>query len=277
MKLSPGFCQHRARQMLFTYTIPPKGETLFSFREDYYREVSQCGMCGHVRNHYRFDFDPETFYRMTYNQVTYGDRFRQEYDRIMALPFSESNNKQRVRSLKELVYEHMDDQQDLYEKRWRVLDIGSGLCVFLAEMRKSGIWDGTALDPDPRAVAHARDVVGVEAIEGRFGGVEPVPYDIGTYDLVTFNNVIEHVPDPVRMLTQAKDYLKPYGLVYVEVPDGEEAVKRGQDAPELFVEHLHAFSVVSLALAIVQAELTVLRIDRVVEPNGNLTLRGYCR
>ena len=267
-------CQQCARDVLFTYTIPPKGETLFSFRGDYYREVSQCGVCGHVRNHYGFDFDPETFYRMTYNQVTYGDRFRQEYDRIMALPFGESNNKQRVESLLVFLSRYGLKATECV----RVLDVGSGLCVFLAELKRwRRVWKGTALDPDPRVVIHARNVVEVEAIEGQWGGVEPVPYNIGMYDLVTFNNVIEHVPYPVRMLTQAKDYLTPHGLVYVEVPDGEEAVKRGRNAPELFVEHLHAFSVVSLALAIVQAGLTVLRIDRVVVPNGNLTLRGYSR
>ena len=45
--------------------------------------------------------------------------------------------------------------------------MGSGLCVFLHALKQAG-WDGTALDPDPRAMEHARRVVGVEAMEAEY-------------------------------------------------------------------------------------------------------------
>ena len=261
-------------QRVYTYTHPPAGETVFPFTErDYRRTLLQCIPCKHCWNEYGFDCDWNNFYGSVYNQATYGDRFQQEYARIQALPFEQSNNKQRVANLKRYM---MSIHADIPR---RVLDVGSGLCVFLAEMVKTGYWTGTAIDPDPRSVAHARDIGvtrygEVTVIEGAFG--EGKFYDIGEFDLITFNNVIEHVQYPETVLAEARSYLAPEGVVYIEVPDGEEAVKRGQNQPELFVEHLHVFSVASLAMVASNAGLCVKRIDRIVEPNGNLTLRGYC-
>ena len=48
------------------------------------------------------------------------------------------------------------------------LDVGSGLCVFLHGLRRRTAGECTALDPDPRAAAHARETVGVAAVAGDF-------------------------------------------------------------------------------------------------------------
>ena len=45
------------------------------------------------------------------------------------------------------------------------------------------------------------------------------------FNLITFNKVLEHVDNPVEILKKSKDYLKPNGFVYIELPDGDNALK----------------------------------------------------
>jgi 2-polyprenyl-3-methyl-5-hydroxy-6-metoxy-1,4-benzoquinol methylase len=137
-------------------------------------------------------------------------------------------------------------------------------------MRAEG-WDGTALDPDERAVRHARQVVGVRSIQGDF--LEAT--DLGQYDVVSFNKVLEHVRDPVAMLTRAAQFLRPGGFVYVEVPDGEAAVVDGPGREEFFIDHHHVFSMASLALLAVHAGFRVRALERLQEPSTKYTLRAF--
>jgi trans-aconitate methyltransferase len=97
------------------------------------------------------------------------------------------------------------------------------------------------------------------------------------FTLVTFNKVLEHVPDMVAMLDRARRWLTADGLIYVELPDGEAAITDplGAAREEFFVEHYCAFSAGSYALLARQAGLTIHRIDRIREPSGKYTLRGF--
>src|SRR5205823_1664869 len=127
------------------------------------------------------------------------------------------------------------------EQARSVLDIGSGLCVFLARMKAAG-WTCTALDPDARAVDHARTAVHVEAIHGDF----LTAVNLKQYDAVTFNKVLEHATDPIDMLARSSNCVRPGGFVHVEVPDGEMAAREGPGREEFFIDHWHVFSATSL-------------------------------
>ena len=96
---------------------------------------------------------------------------------------------------------------------------------------KAAGWRGTALDPDPRAAAHARNVVGVNAVCGDFMTLA----DLGRFDAVTFNKVLEHVEDPVLMLARSRQHLADGGFVYIELPDGEAAAEDGPGREEFFI------------------------------------------
>jgi SAM-dependent methyltransferase len=156
-----------------------------------------------------------------------------------------------------------------------VLDVGSGLAVFPARMKAHG-WHVTALDPDPRAAAFARETVGVDAVEGDFfaaPGVAP-------HDLVTFNKVLEHVPDPVAMLARARPLVADGGAVYLEVPDADGAAGdpdgyAGRE--EFFIEHLHVFSLESTRLMGERAGFTVERAAALREPSGKYTIWAVLR
>jgi 2-polyprenyl-3-methyl-5-hydroxy-6-metoxy-1,4-benzoquinol methylase len=182
---------------VFHYNSPPPGETRFDFfsNHSYQREIWQCQLCGHFVNH--LDVELDTLYEREYVETTYGaEGLLPSFQRIMALPPEQSDNYHRVKRIVSYMTPLLEARVSQQTRKPSVLDVGSGLCVFPARMKEEG-WECTALDPDPRAVEHAQLHVGVKAICGDFMTV----WDLGLYDLITFNKVLEHVPDPVGMLS----------------------------------------------------------------------------
>jgi hypothetical protein len=248
------------------YWAPPEGEVRFPWKGEYRREIFRCDVCGHYLSMHKMAAD-EAFYEERYVSSTYGDAdgLRRAFERIVALDPSRSDNVGRVARINTFAAAHFAGRSPT------VLDVGSGLCVFLHRMSQHG-WRCTALDPDARAVAHARTIAGVEAVQGDFNQ----PVGLGRYNLVTFNKVLEHVVDPIAMLRRAADVVTDTGYVYVELPDGEAAAAdAGFGREEFFVEHHHVFSLASAALLAARAGFRVIELERLREPSTKFTLRAF--
>ena len=54
--------------------------------------------------------------------------------------------------------------------------------------------------------------------------IEETPIQEGYFDLVTAFHVIEHVEDPIGLLKTLSQYMKPEGLLYLEVPNLNDAL-----------------------------------------------------
>lgn len=253
--------------LLAAFDRPPPGETDFGF-EPYYRELWQSPATGHVIAHHAMDLS--ALYGGDYWDRTYPNGPEPVFDKIMALPPERSDNRQRVARI---------------EAFWAaaappapraLLDVGAGLAVFPAAMAEAG-WRAASLDPDPRAAEHARAKAGVDGLTGDFL-TRDLPERFG---LVSLNKVLEHVPAPamVAMLARTRAALAPGGVVYIELPDAEGALGHadGPAREEFFVEHYCAFSLTSMALLARRAGLRLDLAERVVEPSGKYTLRGFLR
>ena len=264
-------CGWNRFQKVFAYHAPPEGETRFSFSsgEAYYREVLRCEVCHHFISLYHQDL--AEIYQNDYVSSTYGDdaEIQRAFQRIMALPPARSDNVGRVKRVVDFAASYLTEP--LLEKRPpTVLDVGCGLGVFLARMKEAG-WQGTGLDVDPRLIEYAQDSVGVAAVRGDFMAAE----DLGQFDVVTFNKVLEHVTDPVPMLARSAVNLRQHGFIYVEVPDGEAAMAAGPEREEFCIEHHHIFSMASLALLASRAGFLVRQMERLQEPSTKYTLRAF--
>lgn len=99
--------------------------------------------------------------------------------------------------------------------RRRLLDIGSGPGFFLKTAQTHG-WNAKGIEPSRQAAAHARGL-GVEVVEGFFNA-QTAP-TLGRFDVVHLNNVLEHIADPIALLTLARALLEPGGLICVNVPN----------------------------------------------------------
>lgn len=264
-------CGGKDLRVHFTYDRPPPGETAFPglAAERYWRELHRCAHCGHFLEW--FEPDQTSLYGGEYVSGTYGDEagIKRSFDRINALPPGRSDNVGRVRRVVE--YCHAHRAADRFAGRApRLLDVGAGLGVFPYRMKEAG-WDCTALDMDPRLVAHHRSVVGIQSEVGDVRRVE----GLGCFDLITFNKVLEHVADPIDVLKGSLRLLAPEGLIYIELPDGEAAEIEGKEREEYLLGHVHVFSFASFALLVARAGLQLLECERLREPSTKFTLRGF--
>lgn len=271
MTLRPEFCpittEVDARQV-FVYDLPPPGERGFDTKWDdpYHREVWQFKPTGHYVSVHEMDIDYD--YSGLYVDNTYGSAvaLHQQFERIRSLPPGKSDNYGRLR--------HISDYAEVcYGKSCSpsVLDIGSGLGVFPDSVVQLG-WECVALDPDPRAAQHINEDLHITAVCSLFKS----GLNLGGFDIISFNKVLEHVVDPIGMLRVANEYLNHKGFVYLEVPDGETAELHGSDREEFFLEHHHIFSLESVRVLVKTAGFKVARIERLIEPSSKFTIRALC-
>ena len=249
------------------YEAAPAGEVHFPFSAGAYRRsIERCEECTHYVT--RHGMDTSGLYSGAYVDATYGDLqgVKKTFERITSLSEEKSDNAGRVRR----ILEYSSPFVGNLGRAPRILDIGSGLCVFLHRMKQAE-WVCTALDPDQRACEHARTTVGVKAIHADFVRDD----GFGRFDLIAFNKVLEHVPEPVAMLRKAARYLEPGGFVYVELPDAEGASREGFGREEFFIEHLHIFTAASFALLVERAGYRLAGLQQVREPSSKYTLRGF--
>ena len=257
---------------VFIYDSPPEGEIMFGFSlsESYLREVWRCNLCGHFISIH--GMDASTLYNDDYVSSNYRDQdgILDSFKRIISLPPSKSDNIGRVQRILGFSSSHfVHTPKNL---ALSVLDVGSGLGVFPCKMQSVG-WDCTALDPDIRSVEHIRESVGVKTIHGDFMEIQ----NIGQFNVITFNKVLEHVENPINMLAKSLTHLCCDGFVYVEVPDGELAAIEGEKREEFFIDHPHIFSLTSLSLLSTQAGFSAQTIERIREPSGKHTLRVFLK
>jgi 2-polyprenyl-3-methyl-5-hydroxy-6-metoxy-1,4-benzoquinol methylase len=264
-------CGNEKSSLAFEYDAPPAGEIRFKFSsgENYFRQIFQCNVCGHFQSVH--NMKGRDLYSGEYVDATYGDlsAIQKNFERITNLNPSQSDNVGRVRRVNEFASQYFKAPPS---KSLKVLDVGSGLGVFVHRMNEAG-WDCTALDPDKRAAGFVKEELGIRAICEDFFETKAAQ----TYNLVSFNKVLEHVLDPVHMLRKAHDFLVPGGLVYVELPDGEMACNDGKGREEFFIEHPHIFSMASLAILATKAGFVVDTIERLREPSTKYTLRAFLK
>lgn len=252
------------------YRERPEGEVAFDVfpKGKYFRRYLKCSSCSHHFTDFRF---PEKkLYEGDYVQSTYQgiEGIRKTFAKIKSLPPGKSDNTGRVNYIRSFFSSAGHPQGDLP----KVLDVGSGLGVFPFAMTDVG-FECTALDPDPTAASHMRTDLGLEVLSGDFFQIQANPI----YQLITFNKVLEHVPDPISMLRRARVFLSETkkSHVYIELPDAECAARDSYLREEFFIDHLHVFSFASMAIMAEKAGFELVTMDRLREPSGKYTLRGF--
>ena len=95
-----------------------------------------------------------------------------------------------------------------------VLDVGCNTGETLLALRERGL-DVVGLEPNPRAASLAR-AAGLRVIEAPIG---EAPLPAGAFGTVLLSHVLEHTPEPHRMLERVRESLRPGGAVLVVVPN----------------------------------------------------------
>ena len=103
--------------------------------------------------------------------------------------------------------------KDVKDRRPRILDVGCGTGANLLMLSKYGDAEGVDISEDALAFCRER---GLEKV--KHGAAEELPYEDGTFDLVTALDVVEHIDDDVASLREMRRVLRPDGRVLLFVP-----------------------------------------------------------
>lgn len=97
----------------------------------------------------------------------------------------------------------------------RLLDFGCGGGSFLKRMADRG-WDVTGLDASVGAVREVQESLGLTALAGTLPHAELAP---SSFEVVTMWHSLEHVHDPIAILSEAYQLLVPGGKLIVACPN----------------------------------------------------------
>jgi len=123
----------------------------------------------------------------------------------------------------------------------RILDVGCATGLFLHEMALAG-WQTAGIEPNASAAHYGRSRFGLDVFEGM---IEQAPYRPGSFDVVTFWDVLEHTFSPSETLSRSAELLRPGGLLTINVPNWDSIERQwfgphwiGLDPPR----HLYVFT-----------------------------------
>ncbi len=144
-------------------------------------------------------------------------------------------------------------------KTGKILDIGAGTGLFLSLFKKNG-WITIGVEVSETAVKIARKNYAVVLKKGEFANNKfPKNY----FDVVTLNNVLEHLYNPKETLTKIRGVLKNGGIVLISVPNlesvGFKLFKKnwyGLDIPR----HLYHFTPSTLKKMVIGCGFEVVNI-----------------
>lgn len=106
--------------------------------------------------------------------------------------------------------------------RGRLLDVGCGTGLFLEAASARG-WEVAGVELSMTAAAEARRRVGERVAVGT---LEEAKFSDDTFDVVTLWEVIEHVPQPVKLLSEVRRVLRPGGVLLLSTPNGRSLFHR---------------------------------------------------
>lgn len=101
----------------------------------------------------------------------------------------------------------------------RLLDIGCGSGKFLILMQKLS-WQVKGTEIDPKAVEMAKN----NKLQVRLGEINEQKYPENFFDVITLNNVIEHVSDPLNIFLECRRILKNTGFLMIATPNAKSRI-----------------------------------------------------
>jgi len=126
--------------------------------------------------------------------------------------------------------------QPLLRPGARVLDVGAGAGFFPYVLQSHGV-DVCGIEPNAGFCRWGCETFGVDV---RSGFLQDFDFCAEPFDLITLNHVLEHLPDPGAALAILRAWLKPEGVLVVEVPN----IESRWHAPEkrFHIGHLYNFN-----------------------------------
>ncbi len=185
----------------------------------------RCGQCGFLFV-YPLPEDTLVIYTGDYFQGASGGHGYLDYDR----------DKEPMRPAFE---EYLKRLEQALGRKGRILDVGAATGFFLDIARQKG-WDTAGVEPADFAAALGRK----KGLDVRTGTLQDVEFPENSFDVVALWDVLEHLSDPRKAVSDVRRLLKPGGLFAFNTPDVDSLWAKSMGMNwHLIVppEHIHLF------------------------------------
>jgi len=236
-ELACPICGGTARRQVYRETVgaePPDATTRVADPEGKHYRINRCLGCGLVYSSPIFD---EAGVAALYTHSPHTN----------VRPGEEDNVRNTFQGYYRLARSYLAARQ-------RILDIGCDLGLLLSIAAGDGFEELHGVEPNPMAAATARAVPRSRIVETFYESTE---YPEEHFDLVTLIHVVDHMVEPIRLLTRVRRDLKPGGVVLAVVHNAESLLARvlGDRFPPYNLYHHSFFTKRTLGLLFARAGL----------------------
>jgi 2-polyprenyl-3-methyl-5-hydroxy-6-metoxy-1,4-benzoquinol methylase len=107
----------------------------------------------------------------------------------------------------------------------KALDVGAGLGGTMLAFERHG-FEAFGFEPSEQFYKFAIDKMNISPSKLQLGTIEDASYPENYFNFITFGAVLEHVHDPRNSLSKALNWLKPGGIIHIEVPSSSWLIGR---------------------------------------------------
>jgi SAM-dependent methyltransferase len=107
----------------------------------------------------------------------------------------------------------------------KALDIGAGLGKGMLSLSQAG-FDTYGFEPSKPFYDRALSEMKIDPSRLKLGMVENMEYETGQFDFISFSAVFEHLYHPAQSLEKALRWLKPGGIIHIEVPSSKHLIAK---------------------------------------------------
>ena len=105
-----------------------------------------------------------------------------------------------------------------FKQGMKSLDIGAGIGKCMNALKNAG-FDAYGLEPSLLFRKKAIEEMSINENKIQLNTVETADYPENTFDFISFGAVLEHLYNPANCIEIALKWLKPNGVIYIEVPN----------------------------------------------------------
>jgi ubiquinone/menaquinone biosynthesis C-methylase UbiE len=112
-----------------------------------------------------------------------------------------------------------------FKEGMKSLDIGAGLGKAMIALEKAG-FDTYGFEASKQFHERAISKMNVKHDKLKLGMIESVEYPDNYFDFISFGAVLEHLYNPSASISKAMKWLKPNGIIHIEVPSSDWLISK---------------------------------------------------
>ena len=112
-----------------------------------------------------------------------------------------------------------------FQQGMKALDIGAGIGKGMISLANAG-FDTYGFEPSQTFRQKAIEEMKINPDKIKLGGIEDVDFPENSFEFISFGAVLEHLYDPNESIKKAIHWLKPNGIIHIEVPSSKYLITK---------------------------------------------------